>query len=675
MPQPHPCPAFSLRQFGRWGVLYGALGALSVAQASGMALGDAPEDAYLGDLPVVLSASRLAQPTREAPGAITVIDRDMIRASGARSVAELLRWVPGFQVGEANAFRPLTAYHGLADDNPRRMLVRVDGRSLYSPYFLSGVEWHKLTVDIDDIERIEVFRGSNATAFGSQAFMGVVNIVTRPAADTPGLRMRLTQGENGIRDRQVSIAQQFGPLNVRLGMGRESDDGTKGLEDNWQKHRADLRMDWQPAATHRVEIHAGGVRFDNRAGTAGEPVDPPRDQRSSSAFGQIRWHWLPDAQEEFTLSYLHQREQLTDDYLITRAQYPVLPPGASVSIDFGYTVERDELELEHTFSPRDDVRVVWGLGQREDKIDAPQYFYPGKTITYTSRRLFGNLEWRAAERWLFNIGAMAEEDNYNPPQVSPRLGINYLLTSEHTLRAAIGRAYRQPFPFEQKGDVRFYENASGMLLRQAYQPPGETLDPERLRFRELGYLAELERWRTSLDVRVFEEKVDRLTHFESTASPLSPPLDNGEAKRPVGNRKATIRGTELSLMWRPAATSWLGLNYSRIEISTNERRDKQFYETSAPRASASILAGWAPWPDWHFSIAHHYVGAMAWYRDEDDSLPAYQRTDLRVARRLDIGTTRAELAVTISNIGAHHAEYVPWIKTGPAAYATLRLEI
>jgi len=675
MPQPHPCPAFSLRQFGRWGVLYGALGALSVAQASGMALGDAPEDAYLGDLPVVLSASRLAQPTREAPGAITVIDRDMIRASGARSVAELLRWVPGFQVGEANAFRPLTAYHGLADDNPRRMLVRVDGRSLYSPYFLSGVEWHKLTVDIDDIERIEVFRGSNATAFGSQAFMGVVNIVTRPAADTPGLRMRLTQGENGIRDRQVSIAQQFGPLNVRLGMGRESDDGTKGLEDNWQKHRADLRMDWQPAATHRVEIHAGGVRFDNRAGTAGEPVDPPRDQRSSSAFGQIRWHWLPDAQEELTLSYLHQREQLTDDYLITRAQYPVLPPGASVSIDFGYTVERDELELEHTFSPRDDVRVVWGLGQREDKIDAPQYFYPGKTITYTSRRLFGNLEWRAAERWLFNIGAMAEEDNYNPPQVSPRLGINYLLTSEHTLRAAIGRAYRQPFPFEQKGDVRFYENASGMLLRQAYQPPGETLDPERLRFRELGYLAELERWRTSLDVRVFEEKVDRLTHFESTASPLSPPLDNGEAKRPVGNRKATIRGTELSLMWRPAATSWLGLNYSRIEISTNERRDKQFYETSAPRASASILAGWAPWPDWHFSIAHHYVGAMAWYRDEDDGLPAYQRTDLRVARRLDIGTTRAELAVTISNIGAHHAEYVPWIKTGPAAYATLRLEI
>ncbi|TDN52427.1 TonB-dependent receptor plug domain-containing protein [Azoarcus indigens] len=647
-----------------------------------MALGDAPEDAYLGDLPVVLSASRLAQPTREAPGAITVIDRDMIRASGARSVAELLRWVPGFQVGEANAFRPLTAYHGLADDNPRRMLVRVDGRSLYSPYFLSGVEWHKLTVDIDDIERIEVFRGSNATAFGSQAFMGVVNIITRPAADTPGLRMRLTQGENGIRDRQVSIAQQFGPLNVRLGMGRESDDGTRGLEDNWQKHRADLRMDWQPAATHRVEIHAGGVRFDNRAGTAGELSDPPRDQRSSSSFGQIRWHWLPDAQEELTLSYLHQSERLKDEYgvLITSAEFPQLPSWATINVgvDFGYTVERDELELEHTFSPRDDIRVVWGLGQREDKIDAPQYFYPGKAITYTSRRLFGNLEWRASDRWLINLGAMAEEDDYNSAQLSPRLGINYLLTPEHTLRVAIGRAYRQPFPFEQEGDARFYGNGV-ILLRQAYQPPSETLAPERLRFREIGYLAELERWRTSLDVRVFEEKLDRLTHFQSNPSPLfpPPPMDDGEAKQPIGNRKVSIHGAELALLWRPAATSWLGLNYSRIEISTNEQdiQSKPFYKNSAPRASASVLAGWAPWPNWHFSVAHHYVGAMAWYRDEDDSLPAYQRTDLRVARRLDIGTTRAELAVTISNIGAHHAEYVPWIKTGPAAYATLRLEI
>ena len=119
----------------------------------------AAEDTFFGDLPVVLSASRLMQPQDEAPGATTIIDRAMIRASGARDLAELLRLVPGFQVASRSGHTPLTTYHGLSDDAPRRMLVRVDGRSAYSPYFVSGIEWGKISVDIEDIDRIEVFRG------------------------------------------------------------------------------------------------------------------------------------------------------------------------------------------------------------------------------------------------------------------------------------------------------------------------------------------------------------------------------------------------------------------------------------------------------------------------------------------------------------------------------------
>jgi iron complex outermembrane recepter protein len=168
------------------------------------------EAAFLGELPMVLSASRLSQPLSEAPGAMTVIDRDMIRLSGARTVADLMRLVPGMQVGSRSGYYPLATYHGLSDDTPRRMLVRIDGRSTYAPYLISGTEWHTITVDLEDIERIEVFRGTNASAYGSQAFMGVVNIVTRAATDSPRLRARINQGENGIRDRNVSIGQRFG---------------------------------------------------------------------------------------------------------------------------------------------------------------------------------------------------------------------------------------------------------------------------------------------------------------------------------------------------------------------------------------------------------------------------------------------------------------------------------
>ena len=118
----------------------------------------------------------------------------MIRASGARNIHELFRLVPGFQMGMHTGNTPLVTYHGLADEAPRRMLVQVDGRSVYSPYFIAGVEWNQIGVDIDDIERIEVFRGSNSATYGSNAFLGVANIVTRAPAETLGTRVSIANG-------------------------------------------------------------------------------------------------------------------------------------------------------------------------------------------------------------------------------------------------------------------------------------------------------------------------------------------------------------------------------------------------------------------------------------------------------------------------------------------------
>ena len=192
---PPPTRAFSL-----------LLAALSfTAEADGG--GD--ENAHLSDLPVVLTATRLAQAPADAPGAVTVIDQAMIRASGARNIHELFRLVPGFQVGMHSGNQPLVAYHGLSDDAPRRLLVQVDGRSVYSPYLIAGVEWNQIGVDIDDIERIEVFRGSNSAAYGSNAFLGVANIVTRSPSETLGTAVRYRAGSDGINDIGVRIGQQI----------------------------------------------------------------------------------------------------------------------------------------------------------------------------------------------------------------------------------------------------------------------------------------------------------------------------------------------------------------------------------------------------------------------------------------------------------------------------------
>ena len=156
------------------------------------------ESDFLDDLPVVLSASRLSQPISEAPAAVTVIDQDMIRASGFRDIPELLRLVPGFSVAYTGDNTWTAGYHGLADAYSRRFQVLVDGRSIYSPHY-GTVYWTDLPLSIDDIERIEVVRGPNAAIHGANAFVAVINIITKTAAQVPGEFVSLQAGEQDMR--------------------------------------------------------------------------------------------------------------------------------------------------------------------------------------------------------------------------------------------------------------------------------------------------------------------------------------------------------------------------------------------------------------------------------------------------------------------------------------------
>jgi len=662
---------------------------LALSLAGALVVSAAParadETAYLSELPVVLSASRLAQPLREAPGALTVLDRDMIRASGARSLAELLRWVPGFQVAAKQGHVPLTTYHGLSDDAPRRMLVRIDGRSAYSPYFVSGIEWHKITVDLEDIERIEVFRGSNAATYGSQAFMGVVNIVTRAAADTPRLRMRVNQGENGIRDRSASIGRQLGGAALRLTLGSDGDDGLARVHDGFRRRRADLRVDWQIAPEHRLEVHGGAVRLDAGTGDASKPEDPPRSVQSDTEFGQVRWRWQPGPGEELSITYFRQEEGLDDAYRLTAASGVGLTGRQFVHIDNGTRVLREDLEFEHTAAPTSALRTVWGLGYRLDRLKAEHLFSRRDALTYRTSRIFGNVEWRAHPRWVFNGGVMAEGGSYSGTLLAPRAAVNYHMTDSHTIRASWSRAHRRSTPFERHSDTRFHlvNGAQSFLLRQTFQPSPD-IKPERITVRELGYIGELPRWNLSADLRAFEERIERLARADGQPSPLRPPpLQRANAvDQFFSDGKATIRGAELSMIWRPQRTNWIGLNYTRLAVEADSKAPidaradaNRIIELSVPRVSGSIFAAWAPTPLWELSVTRHYVGRMGWgTKHEATAAPAYYRTDWRVARRFTVGPTRGEFALVVVNGGDRHAEFESQLLTRRQAYASLGVE-
>ena len=193
------------------------------------------------------------------------------------------------------------------------------------------------------------------------------------------------------------------------------------------------------------------------------------------------------------------------------------------------------------------------------------------------------------------------------------------------------------------------------------------IDAERLAVRELGYLAELRALQTTIDLRLFEEEARSLITF--VERPFPDPFD-GVALQAGNNADATVRGAELALNWRPARTTWLGLNHAYLDIDGNDPA----LNRSAPRHAWSLLAAWAPRPQWQFSLAWHYVDSMAWSADEADLLDSYQRADLRIARLFEAGPTRGEVALVLQSIATDTADFRPAFSNGPRSFASLRLE-
>ena len=194
---------------------------------------DATGDGF-GELPVVLTASRLRQSVNQAPSSVTVIDREMIEKSGARHIADLMRFVPGAIVGYEDGNRPVVTLRGMAGVFVPGLQVLIDGVSVYSPIW-GGMQWEELPIALSDIDRIEVIRGPNAALFGPNSFLGVINIITRePAADS-GTRLEGNAGARGIADGTVRYASSDGAWRYRMTLGQRASNGF-GARPDFQRY-------------------------------------------------------------------------------------------------------------------------------------------------------------------------------------------------------------------------------------------------------------------------------------------------------------------------------------------------------------------------------------------------------------------------------------------------------
>ena len=233
------------------------------------------EQAYLQDFPVVLSASRLSQPLSEAPNAMTVIDRGMIKASGFRTIADLFRLVPGMYVGSLNGHTPIVGYHGSTEEYSRRMQVLIDGRSVYMPPF-SMVDWEDIPLQIDDIERIEVVRGPAAASYGANSLQGVINIITRDAASANTFEISVNKGSEGIADVAARMGRAGENLDYRITLAHREDKGYGSyiLNDSKTTNQLNFRSNFHPAGSDSVDFQMGYSDSTRGLGSSGLPAIP-----------------------------------------------------------------------------------------------------------------------------------------------------------------------------------------------------------------------------------------------------------------------------------------------------------------------------------------------------------------------------------------------------------------
>lgn len=226
----------------------------------------ASDDLFLDSapLPEILTATRLQQPPAAVPGSISVIDRQLIQASGARTLPDVLRLVPGMLVVPAVGNPPQTTvnYHGSSANQARRLQVLIDGRSVYRTAF-AQVGWDDLPLAIEDIERIEVFRGPNTVSYGANALMAVVNVITRTPRDSHGTHFKITQGQNGINDWYARHGMGWEGGDLRLSLSGQQDDGFDRradgapLRDERRLSRFNLRMTHEPDSRHLIDWRLG----------------------------------------------------------------------------------------------------------------------------------------------------------------------------------------------------------------------------------------------------------------------------------------------------------------------------------------------------------------------------------------------------------------------------------
>jgi iron complex outermembrane receptor protein len=604
----------------------------------------------------ISSASRKMQQVQGVAAAVFVISRDDIERSGARTIPEALRLAPGVDVARIGNNRWAVSVRGFNGRFANKLLVLKDGRSVYSPLF-SGVIWEAEDAILGDIERIEVIRGPGAAMWGSNAVNGVINIISRSAADTQGSEIVASTAtdEPGALTVRHGFAIGDGHLRIsakgfHLDPGRTAN-GDKG-NDDWTATRIGLRGDW-PAADGGRWMLAGETyksRADDRLDRtlfASEPQWRDISQLNSGSNLSLRRE-LPMADGGQTDWQISAETTDLDASTVIREQRQTFAGEIQRRIPF----ERHELIVGASYKySTDEIKL---LGAQSVSLAVPERSWRIASVFISDDYAL------VPDRLRLSAGVRLDHDNWSGTQAQPNVRLAWTPSSETTWWTSLARAARTPSRGELDIPITFAATPAIPPFVPAVRalrepPPSGTLKAEKVTTFELGFRQRVTS-EFSLDLVGFSSDYSHLASLVTEAPRFVPPALVIAPVTSANAGSGRTRGFEVAANWQATPDWRIQGNYSRTYLNIARTSDpaaaaaRELVEGHVPRHQASLRSSWTLKGGHNLDLWLKYVSHLS-----KPDIAAYTVLDLRYAYRIG---KDAEVAIIGQNLlDERHPEF------------------
>jgi len=604
----------------------------------------------------VTSVAKRKTKLNESPAAVAVITQEDIRRLGITSIPDALRLVPGVDVAQINSHEWSVSVRGFVNEFANKLLVLVDGRSIYDNGF-GGVLWYAQDLPIEDIDRIEVIRGPGASLWGANAVNGVINIITKSAKDTQGA---LVSVEGGTLDQPSTTIRYGGTLATNLyyrayAKVLNSDglvtSGGQSAPDRTLEARAGGRIDWDPTDADKFTLQGDFYRARLVENLDDYSIAAPYYRNYNAvdydAGGNILGRWAHDFSDTQSISLQTYYDRFTDE------QAEAIGKQTTFDID-----------VQHRFALGGRNEITWGLGYRDTTTD----YSPSDFVSWSSTTAHDHLYSCFLQdeisiirnRLKLTLGSKLEHNDYTGFEVEPSGRLLWTPTERQSVWAAISRAIRTPSWSEMHADttlgvVPASQSPSGQEL--VFKSMGNPdLESESLIAYELGYRIEASK-HVSFDIAAYYNQYDGVLDYGPLAYSPNPSQPYSQFSTTEENMTTgDTFGAEFSAHWDvtdhwhlTANYAWLNMRFPSHSIAYHSGPEHQAQLRSTLDLPCNLE-----------------LNGAASFVDRVDASTLTGEVDIPSYVRLDVGlvwhaTKNLELGVWGQNLAEdHHAEYTSY---------------